>query len=100
MRKSNQKSELLSLMNVGKATCKDFELLGIKSIAELAFASPDELYVRLQIITGQPHDPCVWDVFSAAINEARTGEKRPWWEWSKTRKERQAAGTFCLKAPG
>ena len=39
---SKQKSELLKLMNVGEATCKDFELLGIKSIAELADASADE----------------------------------------------------------
>ena len=96
MSKSKQKSELLKLMNVGEATCKDFELLGIESIAGLADASADELYARLQIITGQPHDSCVWDVFAAAINEARTGERRPWWEWSKIRKNRQAVGTFYI----
>ena len=29
-------NELSQLMNVGKATCKDFELLGIETIADLA----------------------------------------------------------------
>ncbi|HDV5789202.1 TPA: Mitomycin resistance protein mcrB, partial [Legionella pneumophila] len=51
---------------------------------------------RLQQITDQSHDPCVWDVFAAAINEARTGEKQPWWQWTKIRKKRQLEGTFCI----
>jgi hypothetical protein len=93
--RKNNKCELLRMMNIGEATCKDLKLLGIETIAELAKASADELYVRLQVITVQPHDPCVWDVFSAAINEALTGEKHPWWAWTKIRKKRQANGTFC-----
>jgi len=90
------KSELLQLMNVGKATCCDLQILGIKTISELAKASPDELYIELQIITGQRHDPCVWDIFAAAINEARTGKKQPWWEWTKIRKKRQGKKIFNL----
>jgi nucleotidyltransferase/DNA polymerase involved in DNA repair len=90
------KCELLQLMNVGAATCRDFQLLGIKSIEELANASADNLYMKLQIITGQAQDPCVWDIFAAAINEARTGKKEPWWHWTKIRKKRQLAGTFCI----
>lgn len=92
----NTKNDLLTLMNVGTATCQDFELLGIKSIAELANASADDLYLRLQKMTGKSHDPCVWDIFAAAINEARTGIKQPWWEWTKIRKKRQASGSFCV----
>lgn len=94
--KLHHTSELLKLMNVGTATCKDLELLGISSIAALANASADELYIRLQDITGGSHDPCVWDIFAAAINEARTGKKQPWWQWTKIRKKRQAAGTFRI----
>ncbi len=90
-------NELSKLMNVGPATCKDLELLGIDSIAALANASADELYIRLQKITSRSHDPCVWDVFAAAINEARTGERQQWWEWTKVRKKRQEAGTFCVE---
>ena len=89
-------SELRQLKNVGPATCADFAVLGIHSIAELAQADADELYLRLIKLTGQHHDLCVWDVFAAAIHEAQTGEKQPWWHWTRVRKARQAAGTFCL----
>ena len=89
-------SELLTLMNVGAATYQDLQLLGIKSINDLANACPDELYIRLQKITGHPHDPCVWDIFAAAINEAQTGKKERWWKWTKIRKQRQLEGKFCI----
>jgi len=83
-----QKNELLTLMNVGEATYKDLEILGISSIDQLSKADPDELYSRLQQITGHTHDPCVWDVFAAIIHEAKTGEKTPWWQWTAVRKKR------------
>ncbi len=86
--------QLQDLMNVGPATCDDLKLLGIGSVDQLANACADELYSRLQKITGKRHDPCVWDVFAAAINEAQTGERQPWWEWTKTRKRRQSEGIF------
>lgn len=86
--------DLRNLMNVGEATYQDFLRLGITSTAELASAQPDELYLRLQKITGVAQDPCVWDVFAATINEARTGEKQPWWYWTPVRKKRQKNGTF------
>lgn len=80
------KNELFSLMNVGPATYKDLQTLGISIIEQLSKADPDELYSRLQEITGSPHDPCVWDVFAAIIHEAKTGEKIPWWQWSTVEK--------------
>ena len=88
-------NELLTLMNVGTATYQDLQLLGIKSINDLANACPDELYTRLQKITGHSHDPCVWDIFAAAINEVQTGKKERWWKWTKIRKQRQLERTFC-----
>ena len=80
------KYELLSLGNVGPATFKDLQLLGIDSISSLAQADADDLYHRLQIITESKQDPCVWDVFAAIIHEAKTGEKTPWWQWTAIRK--------------
>ena len=88
--KCKPENELLQLMNVGPATYKDFQLLGIDSVKSLANASADELYARLQEVTGKTQDPCVWDVFAATIHEAQTGEKQPWWKWTKVRKQRQA----------
>jgi hypothetical protein len=63
------------LRNVGPATRADFSILGIATIEQLASSDPDDLYVTLQLKTGSRHDPCVWDVFAAAIHQARTGER-------------------------
>jgi hypothetical protein len=76
LKKISTKNELFSLMNVGPATYKDLEILGIHSIQQLSKADPDELYSRLQEITGHPHDPCVWDVFAAIIHEAKTIQRK------------------------
>ncbi len=89
-KKLKQKHELLSLMNVGPATAKDLEILGIKTIQQLSQTNPDELYSRLQQVTGHTHDPCVWDVFAAIIHEAKTGEKTSWWQWTSLRKNIKA----------
>ena len=59
------KSELLSLKNVGPATLKDLQLLGIDRIFQLKAETPDHHYEKLQQLTGTKHDPCVWDVFAA-----------------------------------
>ena len=75
-------------MNVGPATLGDLQLLGIEKIVQLKKQTPDELYERLQKITKTKQDPCVWDVFAAIIHEAKSGEKLPWWHWSKIRKNK------------
>lgn len=83
-----ENNQLLSLMNVGKATYKDLQLLGITTVDQLAQCDPDDLYTRLQELTGVKQDPCVWDVFAAIVHEARTGEKQPWWHWTVIRKNK------------
>jgi hypothetical protein len=80
--------DLKGLRNVGPAMLRDFATLGITSRAQLARADADELYARLQILTNTRHDPCVWDVFAAAIHQARTGEARDWWTFTPIRKAR------------
>jgi len=97
MKRKKPSHELLTLMNVGPATFCDLEILNISTIRELASADADELYYRIQKVTGQKHDPCVWDVFSAIIHEAKTGEKKPWWKWTSIRKKRQNSGNFPLQ---
>ncbi|QQR53713.1 TfoX/Sxy family DNA transformation protein [bacterium] len=78
--------ELLSLKNVGKAVLHDLELLGIHSIEQLKTQNPDDLFEKLQRITGSIQNPCVWDVFAAIIHQANTGNALPWWYFSKLRK--------------
>ena len=81
-------TDLSDLRNVGPAALRDFAVLGIETRAQLATADADELYARLQLLTNTRHDPCVWDVFAAAIHQARTGEARNWWSFTKIRKAR------------
>jgi len=84
----------MALANIGPAMRADLERLGIKTVAELALQDADTLYLRLNALSKRRHDPCVWDVFAAAIHQARTGEAKPWWSWTPERKRRQAAGQF------
>ena len=86
--------ELSTLANVGPAMRRDFVLLQIDSIAQLAKQDADELYVRLSKLTGCRQDPCVWDTFAATVHQAKTGEARAWWTFTPVRKEREKKGTF------
>ncbi|WP_420422396.1 helix-hairpin-helix domain-containing protein [Simkania sp.] len=81
-----QKKHLRELTNVGKATLKDLEVLGIETIERLSEQDPTFLFQELERRTQTKHDPCVWDVFAAIIHEAKTGISTKWWEWTAKRK--------------
>jgi nucleotidyltransferase/DNA polymerase involved in DNA repair len=85
---------LRDLVSVGPAMVRDFELLGIHSVAQLARRNPEKLYEQLCTKTGQAQDICCLDVFQAAVAQARDPhldfEKRQWWYWSRQRKARDA----------
>ena len=89
--------ELADLTSVGPAMLRDFQLLGIRTVAQLAREEPDNLYERLRTITGKRQDPCVRDVFTAAIAQARNPDlppaQRQWWYWSRERKRAASAKT-------
>ena|SRR5215467_13140324 len=84
------------LISVGPAMLRDFELLGIRSVAQLAKSSPRRMYQRLCEITGERQDICCFDVFQAAVAQARNPRLPPqkcvWWYWSRKRKARRAQG--------
>jgi hypothetical protein len=69
---------------------RDFERLGIRSVAALARRNPQTLYEELCRATGQAQDLCVLDVFTAAVAQARNprlpASQRQWWYWSRRRK--------------
>lgn len=89
------KKALADLANVGKQALHDLKLLNITTVEELAQADPTALYLRLETITQSHHDPCVWDLFSAIIHEARTEERQPWWNWTPVRKEKVMQIPLC-----
>jgi hypothetical protein len=80
---------LEDLVSVGPALLRDFDRLGISSVAELARFDPRALYERLGRVTGRQPDICVLDVFRAAVAQARNprlpAEQSRWWWWSRKR---------------
>ncbi len=93
MQKSIDQRELADLRSVGPATLADFRILGITSAAQLRRADADRLFAKLCRVTGKAYDPCVRDVFAAAIAQADPQlpeEQRDWWYWSRLRKRAQA----------
>ena len=84
--------QLADLISIGPAMLQDFELLEIRSVAQLARQNPQRMYARLNRLSGQRQDPCVLDVFCAAVAQARNprlaAEKCQWWYWSRKRKAR------------
>lgn len=79
-------SQLEALPNIGKAIGKDLRLIGIVSPQQLIGADAFALYNWLCEKTGQRRDPCVIDVFLAAINFMEGGEPLPWWKFTSKRK--------------
>src|SRR5271155_3410009 len=82
--------KLADLISVGPAMLRDFALLGIRSIAELAKQDPQRMYDRLGRLARQHQDICVLDVFCAAVAQARDprlpAAQCQWWYWSRKRK--------------
>ena len=81
---------LRDLVSAGPSIARDFEMLGIHSVAHLARQTPERLYEKLCALTGQRQDPCVLDTFCAAVAQARDprlpAEQCQWWYWSRRRK--------------
>lgn len=87
---ASETRQLQDLISVGPAMLRDFELLGVRSVAELARRSPERLYQELGRRAKQHQDICVLDAFRAAVAQARDprlpAEKCQWWWWTKVRK--------------
>ena len=85
---------LKDLISIGPAMLRDFQLLGIRSLAELARQNPHRLYEKLGRVTRQHQDICVLDVFRATVAQARNRRlpagQCQWWYWSRKRKARDA----------
>jgi hypothetical protein len=92
MKKDNRR--LQDLVSVGPAMLRDFELLRIRSVEQLARQDPARLYRKLCRLTGERIDICCQDVFSAAVAQACNpllpAEQCQWWYWSRQRKAQNA----------
>ena len=84
-------TELRQIPNIGPAMVADFQLLGIDQPAQLVGCDPYQLYRQLCTITGVRQDPCVIDVFIAAVRFMEGAPATPWWHYTAERKARLAA---------
>jgi hypothetical protein len=79
------------LISIGPAMLRDFEILGVRSVTQLARQNPERLYQKLCRVAPQHQDICCLDVFRAAVAQARDPqlpvEQCQWWYWSRQRKE-------------
>jgi predicted RecB family nuclease len=87
------RDELAALGSIGPAMLRDFERLGVRTVAQLARRNPEQLYENLSRLTGRAQDLCVLDTFRCAVAQARAqtrGKRLPaaqtrWWWWSRRR---------------
>ena len=86
------------MISIGPAMLRDFKLLGVNSVTEVARQNPEKLYAKLCRMTGQRQDVCVLDTFRAGVAQARNprlpADQCQWWYWSRRRKakiERQVS---------
>jgi hypothetical protein len=89
---ATKERRLADLVSIGPAMLRDFQVLGIRTVEQLARQKPESLYEKLCRLTGQSQDICVLDVFSAAVAQARNprlpAAQCQWWYWSRKRKAR------------
>jgi nucleotidyltransferase/DNA polymerase involved in DNA repair len=89
----NDGRQLKNLISIGPAMLRDFELLGIRSVAQLAKQDAKRLYAKLGRVAKQHQDICVLDTFAAAVAQARNprlpAEQCQWWWWSRKRKRNE-----------
>lgn len=87
---------LSDLVSIGPKLEADFYQLGIRTVEQLARQEPKRLYARLCRLTGLRQDPCVLDVFEAAVAQARDPflpyAQCQWWYWSRARKGQNVKG--------
>ena len=84
-------ARLQDIPNVGPKTAAALASIGIETPDALAGRDAFALYDALCERTGQREDPCVIDVFIAAVRYMEGAPKRPWWHYTAERKRLQAA---------
>lgn len=90
---------LTDLPNVGRETAADLRLLGYERPDDIKGACPFEMHRRLCGITGHVHDPCVIDIFMSVTEFLAGDPPRPWWSFTRRRKDRLSQGAATTADP-
>ncbi|MBP6037828.1 MAG: mitomycin resistance protein [Candidatus Saccharimonas sp.] len=70
-------SNLTTIPNVGEATARDLNRIGIFKVSDLKAADEVGLFETLCEIDGVKHDPCTLDVFMSAVDYVTNGTSKP-----------------------
>lgn len=81
-----QVTALEQIPNVGPSIADDLRLLGIRTPRALVGRNPYRMYDALCKATRTRQDPCVYDVFIAAVRFMEGGPVHPWWHYTAERK--------------
>ncbi len=78
---------------IGPAAAGDLVRLGYETPLDLVGADAEEMFRRLEALTGRRQDPCVKDTLRCAVYYAEHPDAppdKPWWAWSEERLARRA----------
>jgi len=79
-------NNLNKIPNVGPATIRYLNMLGINKPFELIGQNPYAMYKELCKTTGKKFDPCLADVFISAVKFMEGAPTRNWWHYTEERK--------------
>lgn len=79
-------TDLEDIPNVGPSIAGNLRLIGVHSPKDLAGKDPYKMYDDLCDATGVRQDPCVIDVFIAAVRFMAGEPAKPWWKFTPERK--------------
>jgi len=78
---------LREIPNIGPRTEGDLIRIGITLPRQLVGKDGIELYRKVCRVDGVRHDPCVADVFLAAVDYMEGAPRRDWWWYTQRRKK-------------
>ncbi len=78
---------LQDIPNIGPAIARALNTCGINEPDDLVGKDAFKLYKKLCKVTGKRYDPCVLDTFLAAVDFMNGAPARPWWLYTKIRKQ-------------
>jgi hypothetical protein len=84
-------TDLQQIPNVGPSIAANLRLIGVSSPEDLLGKDPYTMYDNLCHTTGVRHDPCVVDVFIAAVRFMAGEPAKPWWKYTPERKRKLGA---------
>jgi hypothetical protein len=83
-------TDLEDIPNIGPSLADKLRRIGVSFPQDLLGKDPYAMCEDLCHATGVRHDPCVIDVFIAAIRFMAGEASKPWWKYTAERKRRLA----------